>query len=170
MRRRSSSLWHLCCLPPLPQLTATEGEAIIGHRFKAYEPWRGEISTKTNGALISMETGTAIPYAIWKLQDRGRFFTNPNEEIYAGQVIGENNRASDMVLNINKTKKLTNVRASGTDEKIMIVPAIRFSLEEFMEYIRDDEFLEITPRSLRLRKILLDETERKRANKSSGNE
>jgi GTP-binding protein len=151
-------------------LTATEGEAIIGHRFKAYEPWRGEISTKTNGALISMETGTAIPYAIWKLQDRGRFFTNPNEEIYAGQVIGENNRASDMVLNINKTKKLTNVRASGTDEKIMIVPAIRFSLEEFMEYIRDDEFLEITPRSLRLRKILLDETERKRANKSSGNE
>jgi len=151
-------------------LTATEGEAIIGHRFKGYEPWRGEITTKTNGALISMETGTAIPYAIWKLQDRGRFFTNPNEDIYAGQVIGENNRASDMVLNINKTKKLTNVRASGTDEKIMIVPAIRFSLEEFMEYIRDDEFLEITPRSLRLRKILLDETDRKRANKSSGNE
>jgi GTP-binding protein len=151
-------------------LTATEGEAIIGHRFKGYEPWRGEITTKTNGALISMETGTAIPYAIWKLQDRGRFFTNPNEDIYAGQVIGENNRATDMVLNINKTKKLTNVRASGTDEKIMIVPAIRFSLEEFMEYIRDDEFLEITPRSLRLRKILLDETDRKRANKSSGNE
>lgn len=151
-------------------LTATEGEAIIGHRFKGYEPWRGEISTKTNGALISMETGTAIPYAIWKLQDRGRFFTIPNEEIYAGQVIGENNRSTDMVLNINKTKKLTNVRASGTDEKIMIVPAIRFSLEEFMEYIREDEFLEITPRSLRLRKILLDETERKRANKSSGNE
>jgi len=151
-------------------LTATEGEAIIGHRFKGYEPWRGDITTKTNGALISMETGTAIPYAIWKLQDRGRFFTNPNEDIYVGQVIGENNRASDMVLNINKTKKLTNVRASGTDEKIMIVPAVRFSLEEFMEYIRDDEFLEITPRSLRLRKILLDETDRKRANKSGNNE
>jgi GTP-binding protein len=151
-------------------LTATEGEAIIGHRFKGYEPWRGDIVTKTNGALISMETGTAIPYAIWKLQDRGRFFTNPNEDIYAGQVIGENNRATDMVLNINKTKKLTNVRASGTDEKILIVPAIRFSLEEFMEYIRDDEFLEITPRSLRLRKILLDETDRKRANKSGVSE
>lgn len=148
-------------------LTATEGEAIIAHRFRSFEPWRGEISTKTNGALISLDTGSAIPYAIWKLQDRGRFFTHPNEDIYMGQVIGENSRAGDLVININKTKKLTNVRASGSDEKIMIIPAIRFSLEEFMEYIRDDEYLEITPRSLRLRKILLDETERKRAGKSA---
>ncbi len=147
-------------------LTATEGEAIIAHRFKSFEPWKGEINTKTNGALISMETGTAIPYAIWKLQDRGRFFTHPNEEVYVGQVIGENNRAGDMVVNVNKSKKLTNVRASGSDEKIMITPAIRFSLEEFMEYIREDEYLEVTPRSLRLRKILLDENERKRASKT----
>lgn len=147
-------------------LTATEGEAIIAHRFKSFEPWKGEINTKTNGALISMETGTAIPYAIWKLQDRGRFFTHPNEDVYVGQVIGENNRAGDMVVNVNKSKKLTNVRASGSDEKIMITPAIRFSLEEFMEYIREDEYLEVTPRSLRLRKILLDENERKRASKT----
>lgn len=148
-------------------LTATEGEAIIAHRFKAYEPWKGEITGKANGALISMETGMAIPYAIWKLQDRGKFFVNPNEEVYMGQVIGENTRSGDIVLNVNKTKKLTNVRASGTDEKIMIIPAIRFSLEEFMEYIREDEYLEVTPRSLRLRKILLDETDRKRAAKHS---
>ncbi|MFZ4462663.1 MAG: translational GTPase TypA [Bacteroidales bacterium] len=151
-------------------LTATEGEAIIAHRFRSFEPWRGDISTKTNGALISLDTGNAIPYAIWKLQDRGRFFTHPNEDIYMGQVIGENSRAGDLIININKTKKLTNVRASGSDEKIMIIPAIRFSLEEFMEYIRDDEYLEITPRSLRLRKILLDETERKRAGKSASSE
>ncbi|MDR0969765.1 MAG: translational GTPase TypA [Lentimicrobiaceae bacterium] len=148
-------------------LTVTEGEAIMAHRFKSFEPWKGEISTKTNGALISMETGTAIPYAIWKLQDRGKFFTNPNEEVYMGQVIGENTRSGDIVLNVNKTKKLTNVRASGTDEKVMIIPAVRFSLEEFMEYIREDEYLEVTPRSLRLRKILLDETDRKRASKRS---
>lgn len=146
-------------------LTSTEGEAIIAHRFKSFEPWKGEINSKTNGALISLDTGTAIPYAIFKLQDRGRFFTHPNEEVYAGQVIGENNRAGDLVLNINKTKKLTNMRASGSDEKVMIIPAIRFSLEEFMEYIRDDEYLEVTPRSLRLRKIILDETERKRSAK-----
>ncbi|MBU2465122.1 MAG: translational GTPase TypA, partial [Bacteroidetes bacterium] len=147
-------------------LTATEGEAIIAHRFKDFEPWKGEINAKTNGALISMDTGQAIPYAIWKLQDRGRFFTIPGEDVYMGQVIGENNRADDMVININKTKKLTNVRASGTDDKVMIVPAIRFSLEEFMEYIRDDEYLEVTPRSLRLRKIFLDENARKRAGKT----
>jgi GTP-binding protein len=148
-------------------LTATEGEAIIAHRFKSFEPWKGELNAKVNGALISMDTGTAIPYAIWKLQDRGRFFVNPGEDVYMGQVIGENNRAGDMVININKTKKLSNVRASGSDEKVMIIPAIRFSLEEYMEYIRDDEYLEVTPRSLRLRKILLDENERKRAGKSS---
>jgi GTP-binding protein len=148
-------------------LTATEGEAIIAHRFKSFEPWKGELNAKVNGALISMDTGTAIPYAIWKLQDRGRFFVNPGEDVYMGQVIGENNRAGDMVININKTKKLSNVRASGSDEKVMIIPAIRFSLEEYMEYIRDDEYLEVTPRSLRLRKILLDENERKRAGKSN---
>jgi len=148
-------------------LTATEGEAIIAHRFKGFEPWKGDLNAKTNGALISMDTGTAIPYAIWKLQDRGRFFVNPGEDVYMGQVIGENNRAGDMVININKTKKLSNVRASGSDEKVMIIPAIRFSLEEYMEYIRDDEYLEVTPRSLRLRKILLDENQRKRAGKSN---
>jgi len=148
-------------------LTATEGEAIIAHRFKGFEPWKGDLNAKTNGALISMDNGTAIPYAIWKLQDRGRFFVNPGEDVYMGQVIGENNRAGDMVININKTKKLSNVRASGSDEKVMIIPAIRFSLEEYMEYIRDDEYLEVTPRSLRLRKILLDENQRKRAGKSN---
>lgn len=147
-------------------LTATEGEAIIAHRFKSFAPWKGEISAKTNGALISMDNGTAIPYAIWKLQDRGRFFTIPGEDVYMGQVIGENNRLGDLVININKTKKMTNIRASGSDDKIMIIPAIRFSLEEFMEYIRKDEYLEVTPRSLRLRKILLDENERKRAGKT----
>ena len=147
-------------------LTATEGEAIIAHRFDSFAPWKGEINAKTNGALISMDTGPAIPYAIWKLQDRGRFFTIPGEDVYVGQVIGENNRIGDLVLNINKTKKLTNVRASGTDDKVMIIPAIRFSLEEFMEYIREDEYLEVTPRSLRLRKIYLDENERKRASKT----
>ena len=147
-------------------LTATEGEAIIAHRFKDFEPWKGELTARTNGALISLDTGTAIPYSIWKLQDRGRFYINPNEEVYMGQVVGENTRAGDLVVNICKTKKLTNVRASGSDEKVMIIPAIRFSLEEFMENIRDDEYLEVTPRSLRLRKIILDETERKRQNKS----
>lgn len=147
-------------------LTATEGEAIIAHRFKAFASWRGEINAKVNGALISMDTGMAIPYAIWKLQDRGRFFTIPGEDVYMGQVIGENNRIGDLVLNINKTKKLTNVRASGTDDKVMIIPAVRYSLEEFMEYIRDDEYLEVTPRSLRLRKIYLDENDRKRAGKT----
>ena len=147
-------------------LTATEGEAIIAHRFKSFAPWKGEISAKTNGALISMDNGTAIPYAIWKLQDRGKFFTIPGEDVYMGQVIGENNRLGDLVININKTKKMTNIRASGSDDKIMIIPAIRFSLEEFMEYIRKDEYLEVTPRSLRLRKILLDENERKRAGKT----
>jgi GTP-binding protein len=148
-------------------LTATEGEAIVAHRFKDFEPWKGEIAMRSNGALISLDTGLAIPYSIWKLQDRGRFYTNPNEEVYMGQVIGENTRGTDMVVNVCKTKKLSNVRASGSDEKVMIIPAIRFSLEEFMENIREDEYLEVTPRSLRLRKIILDETERKRQNKTS---
>jgi len=147
-------------------LTATEGEAIMAHRFLAYEPWKGEIAGRRNGALIAMETGMAIAYSIDKLQDRGSFFVHPNEEIYAGQVIGEQIRPDDLLVNVTKTKKLTNVRASGTDDKIFIVPAIKFSLEEAMEYIGKDEFLEVTPRSLRLRKIILDEHERKRASKS----
>ena len=146
-------------------LTATEGEAIISHHFKDYEPWKGDMPTRNNGALISMETGTAIPYAIWKLQDRGTFFINPNEDVYAGEVIGENTRSNDIVINVNKTKHLTNIRASGSDEAIRLVPPLRFSLEEYMEYIRDDEYLEVTPKSLRLRKIILDELERKRASR-----
>ena len=147
-------------------LTATEGEAIMAHRFLAYEPWKGEIAGRRNGALIAMETGLAIAYSIDKLQDRGTFFVHPNEEIYAGQVIGEQIRPDDMMVNVTKTKKLTNVRASGTDDKIFIVPAVKFSLEEAMEYIGKDEYLEVTPRSLRLRKIILNEHDRKRASKS----
>ena len=147
-------------------LTATEGEAIIAHRFHEFEPWKGEISTRINGALISMETGFAVAYAIWKLVDRGRFYVIPGEEVYAGQVIGENTRAGDLVVNVNKTKKLSNMRASGSDDKVLIPPPIRFSLEEYMESIREDEYLEVTPRSLRLRKILLNEHDRKRQAKS----
>lgn len=147
-------------------LTLTEGEAIMAHRFKSFEPWKGEITSKRNGALIAMETGTAIPYAIDKLQDRGRFFISPNEQVYAGQVIGEHIRNDDLVINVTKTKKLTNMRASGSDDKVMIIPAVKFSLEEYMEYIIEDEYLEITPLSIRLRKILLDENERKRMKKN----
>ena len=146
-------------------LTATEGEAIMAHRFLAYEPWKGEIHGRRNGSLIAMETGQAIAYSIDKLQDRGAFFVHPNEDIYAGQVIGEHIRPDDLMVNVTKTKKPTNVRASGSDEKIFIIPAIKFSLEEAMEYIGKDEYLEVTPRSLRLRKIILDEHERKRASK-----
>ncbi len=146
-------------------LTSTEGEAIIAHRFKAFEPWKGEFQARNNGALISMETGTAVAYAIWKLVDRGRFYIAPNDEVYTGQVIGESSRDKDIVVNVNKGKKLTNMRASGSDNKVLIPPAVRFSLEEFMENIRADEYLEVTPRSLRLRKILLNEHDRKRANK-----
>tara|TARA_Y100000385_G_scaffold288742_1_gene356142 strand:- start:1922 stop:3457 length:1536 start_codon:yes stop_codon:yes gene_type:complete len=146
-------------------LTATEGEAIIAHRFDSFEPWKGEIKTRNNGALISMETGTAIPYAIFKLIDRGKFYIDTNVEVYAGQVIGENSRDGDLVVNVNKTKKLTNMRSSGSDDKVLIPPPVRFSLEEYMEIIRGDEYLEITPRSLRLRKILLNEHDRKRSAK-----
>ena len=148
-------------------LTATEGEAIIAHRFKSFEPWKGDFQIRINGALISMETGTAIPYAIWKLIDRGKFYISPNDEVYAGQVIGEHSRAGDLVVNVNKTKKLSNMRAAGSDDKVLIPPKIRFSLEEYMEIIREDEYLEVTPRSLRLRKIILSELERKRAGKAA---
>lgn len=143
-------------------LTATEGEAIIAHRFKGYEPWKGVIQSRINGSLIAMETGPAIAFAINKLQDRGKFFVNPGEDTYAGQIIGENTREDDMVVNINKKKQLTNMRASGTDEKMFITPAVKFSLEEYMEYIKDDEYVEITPKSMRMRKVLLDEVSRKR--------
>ncbi|MBN1820431.1 MAG: translational GTPase TypA, partial [Prolixibacteraceae bacterium] len=136
-------------------LTATEGEAVIAHRFKEFQPWKGPINSKRNGALIAIETGTAIAYSIDKLQDRGRFFIEPNNEIYAGQVIGENSRQDDLEVNVIKTKKLSNVRASGSDDKAFIVPAIKFSLEQCMEYIREDEYIEVTPKSIRLRKILL---------------
>ena len=151
-------------------LTATEGEAIMAHRFKDYEPWKGEIGIRRNGALIALETGTAIAYSINKLQDRGRFFIYPGEDVYAGQVIGENTRLDDLTVNVAITKKLTNMRASGSDDKAILSPPIRFSLEEAMEYIAGDEYIEITPKSMRLRKILLDENDRKRArNKESAN-
>lgn len=148
-------------------LTATEGEAVMSHRFKDYEPWKGEMGTRDVGALIAMETGQAVPYALWKLQDRGKFFVSPNEDVYMGEVIGENTRSNDIVLNVNKTKHLTNVRASGSDDKIVLIPPVKMSLEEYMEYIRDDEYLEVTPKSLRLRKIILDEIERKRSSRKS---
>lgn len=149
-----------------PMLTATQGEAIISHRFNGYEPWKGDLPGKRNGALIAMDTGTAISYSIDKLQDRGKFFIDPNEEVYTGMVIGESARPDDLVVNVTKTKKLTNVRASGSDDKASIAPAIKFSLEEAMEYLREDEYVEVTPNSIRLRKILLDENDRKRSKKS----
>jgi GTP-binding protein len=150
-----------------PILTATEGEAVMAHHFKSYQPWKGDLQERINGALISAYTGTAITYAIDKLQDRGKFFINPFEEVYFGQVIGESTRGDDLVINVNRTKKLSNVRASGSDEKAVIVPAVKFSLEEAMEYIRSDEYVEVTPKSIRLRKIILDENERKRSRKSA---
>ena len=143
-------------------LTATQGEAVVAHRFKAYEPYKGEIEQRQNGSLIAMETGMAIAYAMDKLQDRGHFFVHPGDEIYAGQVIGENSRAGDIVINVCKTKKLTNIRASGTDDKASLPPPIIFSLEEALEYIQEDEYVEVTPKSMRLRKVWLDENERKR--------
>ncbi len=145
-----------------PILTATEGKAVISHRFKGYEPWKGEIQGKRYGALIAMETGTAIAYSIDKLQDRGKFFIEPNEKVYAGQVVGESTRYDDIVVNVTKTKKLSNMRAAGSDEKASMAPAIKFTLEEAMEYIGEDEYVEVTPKSIRIRKILLGENERKR--------
>lgn len=148
-------------------LNVSEGEAIMAHRFKAYEPWKGDMPGRWKGSLISLETGVAIAFAIDKLQDRGSFFIFPSEEVYAGQIIGENVRPDDLIINVCKTKKLTNMRASGSDDKTMIIPPTKFSLEESMEYIAADEYLEITPRSLRMRKILLDETERKRQSRNA---
>ncbi len=146
-------------------LTATEGEAIISHRFIEFQPWKGEIAGRHAGSLIAMETGQAYAYSLNKLQDRGRFFIEPNDQVYAGQVIGEHIRQTDLVVNVCKSKKLSNMRAAGSDEKLILAPAIKYSLEQYMEFIAKDEYLEITPQSLRVRKIILDETERKRAEK-----
>jgi len=144
-------------------LTATAGEAIMSHRFIEYQPFKGNIPGRINGSLVSLENGTAIPYSIDKIQERGVFFIDPGEDIYEGQVIGENSRADDMGVNVTKTKKLSNVRASGTDDKVKIVPAIKFSLEQALEYIQKDELVEVTPNHIRLRKVYLKETDRKRA-------
>jgi len=143
-------------------LTATQGEAVMAHRFKEYQPYKGEIDRRNNGSLVSLETGNAIAYSMNKLLDRGKFFVEPGEEIYAGQVVGEHTRERDLNVNICKTKKLTNVRASGSDEKIILPPAVKFSLEEALEYIREDELVEVTPHFMRIRKVLLDPLDRKR--------
>lgn len=149
-------------------LTASAGEAIMAHRFLCYEPWKGEITRRLNGSLIAMEGGTAFAYAIDKLQDRGKFFIFPQDEVYGGQVVGEHSKEKDLVINVTKSKKLTNMRASGSDDKVRIIPPIVFSLEEALEYIKADEYVEITPNHIRMRKIVLDELERKRINKANG--
>jgi GTP-binding protein len=146
-------------------ITATSGEAVVSHRFIGYQPHKGEIPGRQNGSIISKEKGQAIAYSLDKLQDRGKFFVEPNDEIYTGMVIGENNRHDDIVVNCTVTKKLTNVRASGTDDKIRLIPPIKFSLEEALEYIQGDEYVELTPKSIRIRKIYLDEADRKRYSK-----
>ena len=147
-------------------LTASAGEAIMAHRFKCYQPYKGEIERRSNGSMIAMEGGTAFAYAIDKLQDRGKFFIYPQDEVYAGQVVGEHVHENDLVINVTKSKKLTNMRASGSDDKARIIPPVVFSLEEALEYIKEDEYVEVTPKSMRMRKVILDETERKRANKN----
>lgn len=146
-------------------LTASAGEAIIAHRFLEYQPWKGEIERRTNGSIIAMETGTAYAYALNNLQSRGRFFIAPGEEVYAGQVVGEHTKENDLVVNVTKSKKLTNMRASGSDDKVSLAPPTVFSLEDALEYIKADEYVEITPNSMRMRKIVLDELERKRMNR-----
>jgi GTP-binding protein len=142
-------------------LTATGGEAIMAHRFKAYEPWKGTIPGRLNGVLVSMDTGKTTAFAIDKLQDRGRFHIDPGVDVYEGQVLGEHIRDNDLVINLTKGKQLTNMRASGSDTNVRIAPAIKFSLEESMEYIQADEYIEVTPQSIRLRKIFLNENERR---------
>ena len=145
-------------------LTASQGEAIMAHRFKEYQPYKGDIERRSNGSMIAMESGTAFAYAIDKLQDRGKFFIYPQDEVYAGQVVGEHVHENDLVINVTKSKKLTNMRASGSDDKARIIPPVIFSLEEALEYIKEDEYVEVTPKSMRMRKVILDELERKRAN------
>ena len=146
-------------------LTASQGEAIMAHRFKEYQPFKGEIERRTNGSMVAMETGTVYAYALDKLQDRGKFFVNPHDEVYAGQVVGEHVHEKDLVVNVTKSKQLTNMRASGSDEKAHIAPPVIFSLEEALEYIKNDEYVEVTPKSMRMRKVILNELERKRAAK-----
>ncbi|MCI7653469.1 MAG: translational GTPase TypA [Bacteroidales bacterium] len=146
-------------------LTASQGEAIMAHRYKEYQPYKGDIVRRTNGSMIALETGTAYAYSIDKLQDRGKFFIDPGEEVYAGQVVGEHVHDNDLVINVTKAKQLTNVRASGSDEKARVIPKTVMSLEECLEYIKEDEYVEVTPKSMRMRKIILDHLERKRANK-----
>ncbi len=146
-------------------LTASQGEAIMAHRFKDYQPFKGEIQRRTNGSMIALETGTSYAYAIDKLQDRGKFFIDPGDEVYAGEVVGEHVHDNDLVINVTKAKQLTNVRASGSDEKARVIPKTVMSLEECLEYIKGDELVEVTPKSMRMRKIILDHLERKRANK-----
>jgi len=144
-------------------LTISAGEAVMAHRFLEYAPWKGDIERRNNGSIIAMESGTAFAYSIDKLQDRGRFFIFPQEEVYAGQVVGENAKEGDLIVNVTKSKKLTNMRASGSDDKVKLIPPVIFSLEEALEYIKADEYLEVTPKHLRIRTIILDETERRRA-------
>ena len=151
-------------------LTATAGEAIISHRFRAFEPFKGPIPSRQNGSLISMDQGKAIPYALDKLQDRGTFFIDPGEDVYEGQIVGQNTRSGDIVVNVTKEKKLTNMRAAGSDDKAKIAPAVKFSLEEALEYIQKDEYVEVTPHHLRLRKIILSEAERRKAERHTENE
>ncbi len=146
-------------------LTASQGEAIMAHRFKEYQPYKGDITRRVNGSMIALETGTAFAYSIDKLQDRGKFFIDPGEEVYIGQVVGEHVHDNDLVINVTKAKQLTNVRASGSDEKARIIPKVVMSLEECLEYIKADEYVEITPKSIRMRKTILDHNDRKRANK-----
>ena len=143
-------------------MNATAGEAILAHRFIKYEPMKGAIPGRVMGSLISMEPGKAIAYSINNLQDRGKFFVSPMDPVYEGQVIGENNRPMDLVINVTKTKKLTNIRAANADDKVSIAPAIKFTLEEALEYIQSDEYVEVTPKSIRVRKIYLNENDRKR--------
>src|SRR5574344_268324 len=148
-------------------MTLSAGEAVVAHRFSSYQPYRGDIEKRENGSMIAIETGTAVAYGMDKLKDRGNFFIFPGDDVYAGQVVGESSKEGDLVINVNKTKKLTNVRASGTDEKATLPPPIVFSLEEALEYIKEDEYVEITPKNMRMRKIILDENERKRASKKT---
>lgn len=147
-------------------LTASSGEAIMAHRFLNFEPWKGEIESRNNGSIVALESGTAYAYALNNLQSRGKFFIDPQEEVYAGQVVGENSRDEDLNVNVCKSKKLTNMRASGSDDKVQLAPPIRFSLEDALEYIKSDELVEVTPKSMRMRKIILDETERKRSQRN----
>jgi len=146
-------------------MNVSAGEAIVAHRFLEYQPYKGDMPERTNGSLIAMEGGTASAYALDKLQDRGRFFIDPQEEVYAGQVVGENAKDNDIVINVVKAKNLTNMRSKSADDKAVLPPAIKFSLEEALEYINEDEYVEVTPHNMRIRKIILDELERKRANR-----